>query len=123
MNPILAKNYKAEAALTAYSIVKPGAADGQVVLAAAVGDALIGVTNEIAAAINERADVIHAGIAEIKAGGTIARGDWLTSDASGLAVAAAPAAGVNNNVIGRALASAASGDVFAALIAPGRIQG
>jgi hypothetical protein len=123
VNPILTKNYKAEAALAAYRIVKPGTADNQVVLAAAVGDALIGVTNEVAAAINERADIIHAGIAEIEAGGAITRGDWLTTDANGKAVAAAPAAGVNNNVIGRALVNAASGDIFVALIAPGRIQG
>lgn len=121
--PILTKSYKAGAALAAYRIVKPGSADGEVLLASAVGDALIGVTNEVAAASGERQDVIQAGIAEVEFGGTVTRGDWLTTDANGKAVAAAPSAGVNNNVIGRALVSGVAGDIGAVLIAPGRIQG
>ena len=123
MNPILIKSFKAEAAIAAYRIVKPGTADTQVLQAAAVGDALIGVSNQVAAAINEGQDVIVAGVAEIEAGGTITRGDWITTDANGKALAAAPAAGVNNNVIGRALVSAVSGDIFDVLLVPGRIQG
>lgn len=123
MNSLLEKSFKAEAALAAYRIVKPGAADGQVLLAAAVGDALIGVANAVGAAINERQDVVVAGIADLEAGGTIARGDWVTTDATGKGLTAAPAVGVNNNVIGRALVSAVVGDIFAVLVAPGRIQG
>lgn len=123
MNPVLTKSYKAEAAISAYRILKLGANDDQVLQGAAVGDALIGVSNEVGAAINERQDVIQAGIAEVACGGAVTRGDFLTSDANGKAVAAAPAAGVNNNVIGRALQSGVADDVIRVLVAPGRIQG
>jgi hypothetical protein len=123
MNPTLTKTYVAEAAVTKRRIVKPGTADGNVLLGAAVGDALIGVSADIDAAIGERVDVHHAGIVEVEYGGTVARGDPLTSDGTGRAVAAAPGAGVNNNIIGRALVAGVVGDIGKALIAPGRIQG
>lgn len=123
MNPLLTKAYKAEAAINAYRIVKPGANDDQVLQATGVGDALSGVSNEVGAAINERQDVIHGGIGEVACGGAVTRGDFLTSDANGKAVAAAPAAGVNNNVIGRALQSGVLDDVIRFIVAPGRIQG
>ena len=38
-------------------------------------------------------------------------------------VAAAPAAGVNAAVIGKAMASGVDGDIISVLLAPGRIQG
>lgn len=136
MNPILAKNYKAEAALTAYRIVKPGTADGQVLLAAAATDFLVGVTNEISAAINERADVIVAGIAEVELGGTVARGDPITADAAAKGVTATrhthtentagtytqnatTAAGSGQRRIGFALISGVAGDIIPVLLAPG----
>lgn len=123
MNPLLLKAYVAEAAIAAARIVKFGAADGQVLQAAAVGDKLIGVSNEIGPAINERCDVIRAGIADVQLGGAVARGDPITSDANGKGVAAAPAAGVNNSIIGFAETSGVLDDVIPVLIAPGRIQG
>lgn len=122
-NPGLIKTYVAEAAVAAYRIVKFGAADGAVVQAAAVGDALVGITGMVAGDLGKRVDVIHSDIAEVEYGGAVTRGDWLTSDANGKAVAAAPAAGVNNNVIGRATVSGVLGDIGSCLIAPGRIQG
>lgn len=122
-NPGLIKSYVAEAAVAAYRLVKPGTADGNVVQAAAVGDAIIGVSGMVAGDLGKRVDIIHGDTAEVEFGGTVTRGDWLTSDANGKAVAAAPAAGTNNNVIGRALVSGVSGDIGLCLIAPGRIQG
>lgn len=123
MNPTLTKTYIAEAAVTKRRIVKPGTADGNVLLGAAVGDALMGVSADIDAAITEPVDVHHAGIAEVEYGGTIARGDPVTSDGTGRALASAPGAGVNNNIIGRAIVSGVIGDIGKVLIAPGRIQG
>lgn len=123
MNSLLQKSFKAGAAIAAYRIVKLGAADNVVVQAAAATDALIGVANEVGAASGERQDVVMLGIAEVEAGGTIARGNYVTSDADGKGVAAAPATGVNNNVIGFALASAVAGDIFPVLLAPGSVQG
>ncbi len=122
-NALLTKNYVAEAAIAAYRIVKWGAADGQVLQATAVADKLIGVQNEVAPAIGEGTDVQRAGIAEVEYGGNVTRGDPLTSDANGKAVAAAPAAGVNNFIIGFAEVSGVAGDIGLVLIAPGRIQG
>lgn len=123
MNSLLQKAYVAEAAIAAARIVKFGAADGQVLQAAAVGDKLIGVSNEIGPSINERCDIVRAGIADVTLGGAVTRGDPITSDANGKGVAAVPGAGVNNYIIGFAETSGVLDDVIPVLIAPGRIQG
>lgn len=117
------KSYKAEAAVEGNRIVKFGAADNQVVKAAAVGDSLLGVSENVDTAINEQCDVVLVGIADVRCGGAVARGDWLTSDANGKAVVPAPAAGVNNNVIGRALAAGVLDDIVPVLLSQNRIQG
>ena len=123
-NRTLVKSFVAEAAITKRRIVKFGAANGQVLQAAAVADAMFGVAGELDAAINERVDVQVAGIAEIEAGAAITRGALVTADANGRAVAAAPSAGVNNRIIGIATTDAlAADDVTPVLLAPGRIQG
>jgi hypothetical protein len=114
--------YNAEGSIAAYTIVK-GTATGGVLQAAAVGDKLLGVTTDIAAVTGENCDVVINGPTFVKAGGTIAIGDVLTSDASGQAVVAAPSAGTNNRIIGTALEIAASGDVFRASILAGSFQG
>ena len=117
------RNFKAEAAIPAFTIVKNGTVDGNALAAAAVGDKLLGVTTDIAAAINERCDVILAGPADVLFGATVARGDLLTSDATGRAVTAAPAAGANNRIIGVALVSGVVGDVGQMIVSQGSAQG
>lgn len=136
MNPVLQKNFIAEAAIAAYRILKLGAADGQVLQAAAATDAMIGVANEVGAAINERQDVIVAGIADVELGGVVARGDGVTADATGKGVAATrhthtentaaaytqnatTAAASGQRKIGIALASGVAGDIIPVLLAPG----
>jgi hypothetical protein len=123
LHPLLTLAYVAAAAIGAYRIAKFGAADGEAIPAAASTDALIGVTTSLPASLGERVDVIRGGIAEVEFGGNVTRGDWLTADAQGRAITAAPAAGVNANVIGRAECSGVLGDIGSVLIAPGRIQG
>ena len=123
MNPMLIKNYTAEAAIAAYRIVKPGAADGGVLQAAAATDALMGVTGSVAPASGERVDVIKSGIAQVELGGTVTRGGPITADASGKGVAAAPSAGSNNRLIGFAEVSGVSGDIIDVLVAQGSLQG
>lgn len=123
MNPLLTKNYTAEAAVTAYRIVKHGTADGQVVQGAAATDALLGVAGKLGASTGERIDIYTQGLVEVEYGGNVTRGDPLTSNASGQAVAAAPAAGVNNRIIGFAEVSGVSGDIGKVDIAKGQIQG
>lgn len=123
-NPMLLKNFVAEAAIPAYRQVKFGASSGAVLLAAAATDAVIGVSNELGPALGERCDIIAVGIAYIEAGAAITRGALVTSDATGRAVTAAPSAGTNNRYIGIAYDSAtAAGDVIPVLVHPGMMQG
>lgn len=119
----LTKSYNAGGAIGARLIVKPGSNDYDVVAGAAATDLLIGVSTDIAAASGERVDVVQEGIADVKLGGSVTRGQPITSDGSGQGVVAAPAAGVNNRIIGFALISGSSGDVIPVQLAPGYMQG
>ncbi len=122
-NQLLTKQYVAEAAINPNRIVKYGTTDDFVAQAAAVGDFAFGVVEGVAPLLGERCDVVTHGVAEIKLGGTVVRGGPLTSDATGQAVAAAPAAGTNNRIIGFARQSGVNGDVIEVLLAPGMLQG
>jgi hypothetical protein len=127
-NRQLIKPLKATAAISNNLIVKFGAANDTVSQAAAASDLLIGVTTEVGITAAEitagtYTDVVLEGITEVLAGGTIARGAKITSDANGKAIAAAPAAGTNAQVIGIALNSAVSGDIFPMLISHSVMQG
>lgn len=123
MNTVLVRNFKAEAAVAAYRILKFGAADGQVLQAAAATDKLVAVSTDIAAALNERCDGTQVGIADVEYGGAVARGDPLTSDAVGRAVVAAPGAGSNVRIIGVAQMSGVLGDIGQVNVAPSVMQG
>jgi hypothetical protein len=126
-NHVLTKAFTAAGTIDQYTIVKFDSSDTTVV-EAGVDDSLLGVvyipgvsgTQKVS---GDRLEVVLIGVAEVKAGGSITRGDLVTSDASGQAIAAAPAEGINKQVIGKALASAVSGDVFPILLAPQQIQG
>lgn len=118
-NPTFIKNYNAGADIPKFTIVKFGGSDGVVVKAAASTDAVIGVTYDVDAANGDRADVIHGGIADVKLGGTVARGDYIASDANGNGVVAPAAA--TSNVIGIALVSGVSGDIIPVLLSLGSV--
>lgn len=124
-NPEQVKAYIAETAITAYRIVKMGSATGQVVMASAAGDAIVGVADPSGqATVNARIDVWHDGIVEVEAGAAVSRGAPITSDATGRAVTAAPGAGTNNGMIGRTLtAAAAAGDIISVMVSIGSFQG
>jgi hypothetical protein len=122
-NPGFTKAYIADTDIGPYLIVKAGSVDGNVALAGAVTDKLLGITDSVGTAAGQSADVIHEGSANCTAGGTIAAGDWLTVNASGQAVTAAPTTGTNNQIIGKALVSAVVGDVFPVLLSMGQNQG
>ena len=122
--PMLQKSFSAEAAISPYRLVKLGSADGKVTLATGATDMTIGVCNEVGPAIGERADIIVVGVAFVEAGAAIARGNFVTSDATGRGVVPAPAAGTNNRCIGVAIDSAsAAGDVIPVLLSPCMLQG
>lgn len=122
-NPNLIKTFTAGGAIAPYRIVRCSAAD-TVVQAAAATEALLGATMDVAPASGERTDVVLSGIAVIEAGGAIALTAWVTSDAQGRAVAAAPGAGVNHRIIGIPLEPAvAAGDLIRVALSPGSLQG
>lgn len=120
----IVKNFIASGVIGHRRQVKATATDGIVALATAPTDDVIGVTDfPGGAADGQRIDVVLFGPAEVEGGGVITPGGYFAADASGRAVAAAPAAGVNNGVGGRALVNVASGDFFQAFVNPSRIQG
>ncbi|MCH8029074.1 MAG: DUF2190 family protein [Candidatus Dadabacteria bacterium] len=117
------KKSLAGAAVNELRIVKLGADDDHVIQAAANSDQLIGIAQHTASSAEDEVRVMMTGISRLKLGGTVTRGDYLTSDANGQGLAAAPTAGVNNTIIGMAMQSGVSGDIIACLLMPSRIQG
>jgi hypothetical protein len=114
-NTGLIKSFTPTAAIVPFSAVKFGADDNTITLATATADLVIGFTNEIEVVADDitkgnLVDVVIDGIAEGRAGAVIVRGSRLTIDATGRVITAAPAAGVNVQIIGIALKSAASVD-------------
>lgn len=117
------KSLLAQAIVGANLIVKHGTADDTAIVATGPNDALLGTSDSLPKAVGEMVDIDLSQEPEVVYGGVVTRGDWLTSDGQGRAVAAAPGAGVNVNVIGRASQSGVQGDIKRYLRAPGRIQG
>ncbi len=123
-NSLLNKNYTGEGVIPPYRIVKFGAAEGGVLVAAAATDKLIGVNDRLAfAVIGDRGDIVRAGIAEVEYGGTVAAGDLLTSDSTGRAIVATAGAGANVRFIGVAEVAGVVGDIGSLMIEPGSFQG
>lgn len=122
-NPTLTRNFTTGGAIAARRFVMFGSADHTIVQADGATALIVGASTELAAASGARCDAHLAGIVEVEAGGSITRGVKVTSDANGKAVAAAPAAGVNNQIGGIAMVSASSGDVMTVLLSPHTMQG
>ena len=109
---------EASAAISAHTIVK-AAAGGKVTEASASTDALIGVVGGRDIASGETAEVAVVGIVDVKAGEAITAGNQISADASGEAVVADTA---TDRVVGIALETAADGDIFPMLLAPGLLK-
>ena len=111
-NSLLAKTYTAPTAINPYLIVKWGSNDGEVAQASAATDLLIGVVNSVGSvSSNDRIEVNRSGLVPVLFGGTVTRGQKLTADSNGKAVAAAPSAGSNVHIVGVAENSQVSGDI------------
>lgn len=118
-NPLLTKSYVAGAAVNPYRILKWDAADRKVVHAAGATDRLIGISaGAKAIASGFRVEVVRAGLKEVEYGGTVTRGQPLTSDATGRAVAAVLDPVAPPNIIGIAEESGVVGDIRPCLIVP-----
>lgn len=116
--PDLILSFIAAAAIAAHRIVVFGNDDSTVVTASAATDSLIGISDLGADAAGDRLDIIMDDIAEVEYGGTITRGDPITSDANGKAITATVA---GSRIIGFAMVSGVTGDIGSINIAPSKI--
>jgi hypothetical protein len=124
-NPLGIVPAYAEAAVADGQILTVGAADNNVAVQGATPGAsapCLGMSVNTTSAAGAT-DMVMLGIWPGIAGGSITRGDALTSDASGHCVTAAPAGGTNIAIIGFARASAVAGDRVPVQIAPQILQG
>ena len=116
------RGYEASAAIAAYRIVRfSDPANGNKIAAgsAPTGQPLIGTTGKIgASAAGVMTDVERAGICPVQLGGPVGAGDWLTTDANGMAVATTT---IGHQVIGRAERPGIAGDVINYFAAPGTL--
>ncbi len=106
------RSYTAETAVGKFLIVKPGTADMNVVPATGSTDLLIGTADDTDTVIGDMVDMGNGDLHRVLLGGTVTRGQPITSDATGKGVAAAPAAGVNARIIGYAEVSGVANDVI-----------
>jgi len=130
MVPLISKAYNAGGTIGGYKVVAAGSDDDTVVQAnITTATSYLGVseiapaTSSSGWAIGQRLNVVMAGIAKVRAGGTIAIGAPVTANADGDIVAAAPAQGVNARCIGFARQSGSSGQIIEVLLAPFIMQG
>jgi len=114
--------YKAGATVNPYRAVIFGADDLHVIQGAAATDKTIGVNQSPQAALLEDCTMIaFTGLGKIELGGTVVRGDLLTSDSVGRGVASLVAP--TDRVIGVALASGGTGDIIRLSITPSKNGG
>jgi hypothetical protein len=113
------RNFSGVGAIAPRSLVKFGSADGVVVQASSELDNIIGIADSLGLQSNGRVDVLlFDEIGEVKLGGSVTRGDHITSNASGFGVkltdvmlAAGPA-----NSIATALESGVNGDIIYVIV-------
>lgn len=108
------------------SVMAVGAADNKAKLAGAtpgISAGLLGLAKDANTTAGATLDIVTSGVFPAIAGGTISRGDPLTSDSAGAVVTAAPSGGTNIAIIGHALASAVAGDRVPVLIGRYILQG
>lgn len=113
----LFKTFDVEGTLAPYRIVTFADTAWFVAQASDPGETLIGTTDELGRQSNGRADIAMSAQPEVEAGGAVAVGSALTSDAQGRAV---KATATGQHIIGFALKAAqAAGDVIDYIYAPG----
>jgi hypothetical protein len=87
-------------------------------IAAAATAKIIGVLYNKPAAADVAAQIAISGVARVTAGGVVAAGDLLTSDADGKAIATTT---TGNVLIGRALTAGADTQLIEVLLFPGTV--
>lgn len=110
--PLLDKTLQAAGTISPYRLCKFSTTDTTVVQATAATDALIGVSGQVGAASGEAIDITMVGVGEVTLGGNVTRGNSVTADSDGCAVAASD----GNSVAGIALKSGVADDVIPILL-------
>lgn len=114
--------YTAGATVNAYRIVKFDSSDTTVIQGAAATDTTIGINQSPQAAlVGQPVMVAFQGVGLVELGGTVVRGDLLSTDTVGRAVASLAAP--TDRVIGVALQSGGSGTVIRVSISPSKNGG
>ena len=109
--------FKADAAIAKGKAVKTGAGgDDYIQVCSAATDKSIGITQNAGAAAGDMIEVAVYGGASALVGGTVAVGDLLTSDSSGLLVATTSA---NDKIIAKAMAGGVVNDIVSTIIVHG----
>lgn len=119
----LEKEVSTSGTVVAFTLATPGADDNTYVQGSGVAAPLLGVFQFAPSTDQPQVRIRMDGISWVLISTAVTRGQPLTSDANGNGVPAAPAAGVNNYIIGFAMASGVAGQLIPVRIAPGRIQG
>jgi len=111
------KSFLAAGVIAPYRFVAYTANYNEVAQAAANTAAIAGISDAVGAtAAGDMVDVGQGDWAEIQLGGTVAAGDFLTSDANGCAVMAAKIASTNVRVGAKANQAGVAGDVIRVII-------
>lgn len=112
--------------ISANYIVAQGASNLSVKQGTAETDVLLGVQGniDVDASAGDKAQVVLLGIAEVKIGGTVTRGDRITSDSAGKGVKLTDTMlqSAGCHAVGVALESGVSGDIISVFVDPQRVS-
>ena len=112
---IMSKSAKCTAAVaTAFTIAKFGEDDDTLDVASAATNKLLGIFQSTTTAAGDVVRIMMIGISRCKLGGTVTRGDPITSDASAKGIAATS----GQSIVGFAMASGVSGDIIPVFLVP-----
>lgn len=118
----LVKSFTAETAVAKRRIVSFGTEDGQVIQSTSQAGVL-GVSGIRGADAGGAVDVYLSDLQGIECSAPVTRGDYITADAEGKGIPAAPAADAQMQVVGRAMESGSAGAILTVLIQPQQITG
>lgn len=114
-----------EADVGPFLVVIKGTAADSAILATTADANFLGVTMEDGKSGERRPIAMHGGVVKCTAKAAITEGAWVSVNGSdGKIKAAAPSAGSNSYVLGKAMqAAAADGDIIGVLLTPCILQG
>jgi|SRR5208337_1490818 len=120
---ILEKDANSAAAVAAFTIAAFGNDDNTFVNPASGSVPFAGIFQFATTGAGKPVRIALDGISPLTISANVTRGQWITSDANGCGIPAAPAPGTNMSVIGKAMNSAAPGQTCFVLINAIQIQG